>query len=332
MAIFKSEQVFSSLTNVRLSTGKRSIIELILIAVIFMVLSLFLSKHRMADFMIFSIAVMSYDLLYGYMGYLSIGHMLYFGTGTYVAALFMKLVLPNPLLGIAAGILAGALLAAIIGNLVIKTKGSTFALVNMAFNYVGFFLVAYAWIGVTGGEDGMPSFTGPVGSLIIHRHPFWFYFVLGSVLLTFYLLRRITSSPFGIMVRSLKHNETRVKFLGYNTHYYKLVTFVISAAFAAFAGTLTAINYGYIAPDYISPLRNSEIIFANLIGGAGNIYGALLGGMLFMVTRDYLSIYLERWELVLGIILVIVTIRFKSGLTGFIQKYYQDSLNKRGDV
>ncbi|KKM10846.1 hypothetical protein SY88_12115 [Clostridiales bacterium PH28_bin88] len=307
---------------VNMSMGKRNMLELFLIVMVCMALSFVLGINRVTDFMIFTIAVMAYDLLYGYMGYLSIGHMLYFGTGTYVATLFMKLVLPNPLLGIAAGILAGALLAVIIGSLVVRTKGATFALVNMAFNYVAFFLVAYAWTGVTGGEDGMPSFTGPVGSLIIHRHPIWFYFVLGCLLLSFYLLRRITSSPFGIMVRSLKYNETRVKFLGYNSHYYKLVTYMIAAGFAAFAGALTAINYGYIAPDYISPLRNAEIIFANLIGGAGNMYGALLGGMFYMIMRDYISLYLERWELVLGIILVFVSIRFKTGLTGFIQKGY----------
>jgi branched-chain amino acid transport system permease protein len=255
------------------------------------------------------------------MGGLSIGHMLYFGTGTYVAALFMKLVVPNPLLAIPAGIFAGAIVSVIIGNMVVRTKGATFALVNMAFNYVGFFMVAYAWSNVTGGEDGMRSFTAPIGSFFLHRHPTWFYFVLICLLLSFYLMRRITSSPFGIMVRSLKHNETRVKFLGYNSHYYKLITFVIASAFAAFAGTLTTINYGYIAPDYISPLRNSELIFANLMGGAGNIYGALVGGVLYMIMKDYISIYMERWELILGVILVVVAIRFQRGITGYLQKY-----------
>jgi branched-chain amino acid transport system permease protein len=303
------------------SSGKRSLVEIIIIAVLCILLSFYMGKHRVADFMIFCITVLSYDLIYGFMGHLTIGHMLYFGTGTYTAALFMKWVTPNPILGIVAGIVAGALLALIVGKLVIRTKGATFALVNMAFNYVGFFLVAYAWGNVTGGEDGMPSFTGPLGSFYLHRHPYWFFFVLFCLLLSFYLLKHFSASPFGIMVRSIRYSERRVRFLGYNSHYYKLVTFIIASSFAAFAGTLTAINYGYIAPDYISPLRNAEIIFANLIGGIGNIYGALIGGMVYMIIRDFLSIYVERWELVLGVVLVVTALRFRTGITGYIQKY-----------
>ncbi len=309
--------------NTEIKSSPRILVELIIIAVVFILLSFFLGKPRMTDFMIFGIAVLSYDLIYGYMGHLTIGHMLYFGTGTYSATLFMKLVSPNPLLGIIAGILAGALLAAIVGSLVVRTKGATFALVNMAFNYVGFFLVAYAWADVTGGEDGMASFTGTVGPVNLQQHPLWFYFVLSCLLLSFFLLKKITASPFGVMVKAIKHNETRIKFLGYNVHYYKLVTFVIASALAAFAGTLTTINYGYIAPDYLSPLRNEELIFANLIGGAGNIYGALLGGTLYMVMKDYLSIYVARWELVLGILLVVISLKFRTGLVGFLKKHIQ---------
>lgn len=302
--------------------NQREILELVIIGSSLILLGFVLGRHRMVDFMIFCIAVLSYDLIYGHMGHLTIGHMLYFGTGTYVSALFMKWVISNPLLGIVAGVMAATLLSAIIGNLVVRTRGATFALVNMAFNYVGFFLVAYGWSKVTGGEDGMPSFVGSVGPIALHRQPLWFFFVLVCLLLSFYLLKRLTSSPFGIMVRSIKHNETRVRFLGYNIHYYKLVTFVMASALGAFAGTLTTINYGYIAPDYISPLRNADIIFANLIGGAGNIYGALVGGLLYIIARDLISIYVERWELVLGLVLVIIAIRFKMGITGYLQKHF----------
>jgi branched-chain amino acid transport system permease protein len=304
------------------NAGKRIAIEVFLLALVFYLLSNLLSQRNIADFMIFCILVLSYDLLYGYMGYLSIGHMLYFGTGTYVSVIFMRNFIPNPLLAILAGTLAGALLALVIGNMVMRTKGATFALVNMAFNYMGFFLVAYAWTSITGGENGLASNVGSLGSFNLHQNPYWFYFVLLCLLLTFFLLRQLMSSPFGVMVRSIKQNETRLKFIGFNTKYYKVMTFVISSGLAAFAGTLNAINYGFIAPDYISPLRNAEIIFANLIGGAGNIYGALIGGIFYMVMRDNISIYFERWELILGIILVVMAIHFKTGISGYIYKVY----------
>lgn len=302
------------------SSKKQNILEIIVIAAVMILLMFILGQHKITDFMIFIIAVLSYNIIYGYMGYLSFGHYLYFGTGVYMSALFMKLVNPNPLLGIIAGIIAGAILAFLIGLLVMRTKGAVFALVNMGFNYVGFFLVAYAFTSITGGDDGMASYAGPIGKIFLYRQPIMFIFTLFSLLLLFYLLRRLTNSSFGIMIQSIKHDEVRVKFFGYNTYYYKIVTFVLASSIAAFAGALTTINYGYIGPDYMDPLRNIYLIFANLIGGAGNLIGSLIGGMIYMLISDFLPSYVSRWELIFGIILVLASFYLRDGIIGYIQR------------
>jgi branched-chain amino acid transport system permease protein len=127
-----------------------------------------------------------------------------------------------------------------------------------------------------------------------------------------------------VLIRSIKENETRVKFLGYNTFIYKWITFILSASIAAFAGALSILNYGYVTPSFIDPTRNVEVIFATLIGGPGNLYGAVLGGVIYMAISNYLASYIPRWEMFLGLTLLFVVFRFRKGVWGYIV----DTFNK----
>jgi branched-chain amino acid transport system permease protein len=119
----------------------REVIGLLAIIGGFLLITPILSVNRVTDFMIFCIFVISFDLIYGYMGRLSFGHLLYLGTGAYCCGLFIKFVNNNPILAILMGIIAAGLLAAFLGLVVIRTTGACFALINLAFNQIGFFLV-----------------------------------------------------------------------------------------------------------------------------------------------------------------------------------------------
>jgi branched-chain amino acid transport system permease protein len=133
----------------------------------------------------------------------------------------------------------------------------------------------------------------------------------------FYFLRKLTDSPFGFIIRSIKEDETRVKFLGYNIFYYKWIAFVIAGGLAAMAGTLYTLYVQFVSPTFIHPLNNVEPIFAVLIGGAGNLYGAIAGGVVFMVMRDWLSGHIPQWEWILGCLLIAIVFWLRQGLTGF---------------
>lgn len=296
----------------------RSFLDIAIIAAGFLVLLPVLGINRTTDFMIFCVFVLGFNLLYGFMGRLSFGHMLYLGTGAYAITLFAEHVSQNPLLAILAGILAGALIGVIIGPIIVRTTGACFALINLAFNQVGYFLVLVAFSRYTGGEDGMSVYFSKVGFLDFGHKPVMFGFTLLCLLLTYYLLKKFTSSPYGILIKSIKENETRVKFLGYNTFNYKWITFIISASVAAFAGALSILNYGYVTPSFIDPHRAVEVIFAALIGGSGSLYGAIIGGVIYMAISNYLASYISRWEMFLGIALLICVFRFRSGIWGFL--------------
>lgn len=298
--------------------GAKTFYELIIIAAGFFVVLPVLGINRTTDFIIFCIFVMGFNLLYGYMGRLSFGHMLYLGTGAYTLTLFTEHVAKNPFLALIAAIAAGALVGVIIGPIVVRTTGACFALINLAFNQVGYFLALVAFSKYTGGEDGMSAYFSTIGFMDFHKKPVIFGFALLCLLLTYFLLRKLTSSPYGILIKSIKENETRVKFLGYNTFRFKWITFIISTSIAAFSGALTILNYGYVTPSFIDPSRAVEVIFATLIGGAGSLYGAIIGGVAYMALSNYLASYISRWEMFLGLALLIVVFRFRSGVWGYV--------------
>jgi branched-chain amino acid transport system permease protein len=153
-----------------------------------------------------------------------------------------------------------------------------------------------------------------------------FILTLLALLLVFYFLKRLTTSPYGILVRSIKEDENRVRFLGYNTYFYKWLTFVIASLIAGLAGTLTALNYRFVNPNVMDVHQNVGVVFACLIGGAGNLYGAIIGGVAYMMISNYLAIYIGRWEMFLGISLLIIVFRFRKGIWGSIQnmgEYFQ---------
>jgi branched-chain amino acid transport system permease protein len=293
-------------------------IDFLVITAGFLLITPILSVHRVTDFMIFCIFVMSFDLMYGYMGRLSFGHMLFLGTGAYGSGLFIRYISGNPLLAIMAGIAVAGLLGMLLGLIIVRTTGACFALINLAFNQIGFFLVLSPLRQITRGEDGFGVSASKLGFLNFGSRPIMFGFVLFCLLLVFYLLKRLTSSPFGIMLRSIKEDETRVRFLGYNTFLYKWLGFALAGSLAGLAGTLTALNYNYVNPNAMDVHSNVGVVFASLIGGAGTLYGALVGGVVYMVISNFLPIYIHRWEMFLGFSLLIITFRFRKGVWGYI--------------
>jgi branched-chain amino acid transport system permease protein len=293
----------------------------------FMILMPLIGMQRTTDFILFCIYVLAYTLLYGYMGRLSFGHMLYLGTGAYAATLFTAYISKNPFLAIGFAICAGLAIGFMLGPIIVRATGACFALINLAFNHVGYFLALVAFAKYTGGEDGRPASFAKFAFFDFNSKPMKFGFALFCLILVFFLLKKLTSSSYGVLIKSIKEDENRVKFLGYNTSHYKLVTFVISTTLTAFAGALTVLNYGYMTTGFIDPGRNVEVIFAALIGGPESLYGAIIGGVLYMIISNFLAIYIPRWEMFLGIALLIIVFRFKTGVFGFISDRMKHKIN-----
>jgi branched-chain amino acid transport system permease protein len=301
-----------------MSRIKKDVKDVIVIAASFLAVTPIFGINRTTDFMIFCIFVLGFNLLYGYMGRLSFGHMLYLGLGAYTVTLFSEHVSKNPFFALLAGVIVGALIGVAIGPIIVRTTGACFALINLAFNQVGHFLALVAFSKWTGGEDGMSAYFTKIGFIDFGKKPVIFGFCMLSLLFTYFILKKLLSSPYGLLVKAIKENEVRVRFLGYNTFRYKWITFIISTTISAFAGALSILNYGYVTPSFIDPSRAVEVIFATLIGGAGSLYGALIGGVAYMAISNYLASYIPRWEMLLGFALLIIVFRFRRGMWGYL--------------
>jgi branched-chain amino acid transport system permease protein len=290
-------------------------VDILLVAAAFLLLAPVLSVQRTTDFMIFCIFVLAYDLLYGHMGRLSFGHMLYLGLGAYAAALCAEHLNDNPFFALFAGTLGGALAGVILGPIVVRTTGACFALINLAFNQVG--------------ENGMSASFAPIGGFDLGNRYLMFGVTLISLLVVVLLMRRLTDSPFGLLLRTIKENERRSIFLGYNTYLYKWLAFTISTAVAGFAGALSSLNYAFVTPSFIDPARSVEVIFAALIGGAGSVYGALVGGVAFMAISNYLPNFVQRWEMFLGVVLLLLVFKFREGIWGYLLRLQTARLGEK---
>jgi branched-chain amino acid transport system permease protein len=301
-------------------------VQILMIGAGFLILMPLISIHRVTDFMIFCIFALSFDHLYGYMGRLSFGHLLFLGTGAYIYGLLLKYFQVNVFLAILSGVLAAGILGMLLGLIMVRTTGACFSLMALAFNQIGFFLVLSPLKPITNGEDGFGAHARNLWFLNFNDQVTMYILTLLALLMVFYFLKRLTTSPYGILVRSIKEDENRVRFLGYNTYFYKWLTFVIASLIAGLAGTLTALNYRFVNPNVMDVHQNVGVVFACLIGGAGNLYGAIIGGVAYMMISNYLAIYIHRWEMFLGISLLIIVFRFRKGIWGSIQnigEYFQ---------
>jgi len=267
--------------------------------------------------MIFALFAMSFDLLIGYTGLPSLGHAAYFGIAAYATGLLALGPGWNLWLALPASLLIAAATAALFGLLALRTRGSYFLMITLALSQV-LWGIAFGWRSVTGGEDGLPDVPRPNLGLpwsLADDAPFY-YFVLIVVGLATLMLIRVVNSPFGHALRGIRESETRMLALGYNVWRYKFVAFVLAGTFAGLAGCLYAYLNRYVSPGYVHVVMSAEVLLMVVLGGAGTLFGPVIGAALFVWLENLISGYTERWLMLLGIVYVLVGMFAPNGLTG----------------
>jgi branched-chain amino acid transport system permease protein len=269
--------------------------------------------------MVFALFAMSLDLLLGYAGMPSLGHAAYFGMGAYTTGLLALKAGSTVWFALPAGIAMAALTSIVFGLLALRTRGSYFLMITLALSQV-LWGIAFGWRSLTGGDDGLPEVPRPNLSLpwsMSDNTPFYYFVLLFFVVGTL-LLVRIVASPFGYVLRGIRESETRMLVLGYDVWRYKLVAFVVAAAFAGLAGCLYVYFNRFVSPDYVHVVRSAEVLLMVILGGAGTLLGPAVGAMLIVLLENLISTYTERWVTVLGIIYVLVALLAPNGIAGLI--------------
>jgi branched-chain amino acid transport system permease protein len=268
---------------------------------------------------------MSSDILIGYTGMVSFGHSAFFGLGMYgAAAALLSVKPPNLWLALLFGLAASALVAVFVAYFATRLRDIYFAITTLVFSQI-FYVIIFTWTEVTGGENGL-TFSQPAlaipGIFSTRFTPETLHwFILGVVLCSYLLLRRITQSPFGKVLQAIRENEPRTRAIGYHVERYKMMAVMLSGLFAGVAGVLYAIQNKFAAPDFVFFLISGETVIFNVMGGVGTLVGPVAGAAFFLLLREGVSrFFFEYYLIPVGIIFILMVIFVPQGLLGFLRR------------
>ena len=275
--------------------------------------------------LVLGLAAMSLNFLLGFTGVLSFGHAAYFGLGVYGVGLTIKYLVPSTLLGMAVGVIAGAIAAALIGLLIVRLRGIYFAMVTIAFGQV-FYFIAYRWNSVTGGDDGlsgwhrMPIDLGLTSIDILGNDKAFYYLVLVCFTVAVAIMAALLRSPFGRTLLAIRENERRARFLGIPVDRHIWLSWVISCLFVSLAGTLYALLNNFADPHDLRWDQSGDFVIMAVLGGMRAFWGPLIGAAIFVVLQDYVSSETANWMSFIGLFFVLVVLFFPRGVLGVIQR------------
>lgn len=272
------------------------------------------------EVLIYALFAMSFNLLFGYTGLLSFGHAAYFAAGAYASA-FTIVSLGQPLwAGVLAGLVGGALLAALLGVLCVRVNEIYFSLLTLAFGMLVYTVVFQARE-VTGGSDGYQIFElGTLFGAPAGRPDAFYWLTLAAVVAGSLALLRVVRSPFGQTLRAIRANPERVLFFGVPVRRYQYRAFVIAGAGAGLAGSLIAPFLRVAAPEMAHWTTSAEVVLGTLLGGAGFFLGPAVGTGVLIWLESVVTGRTVYWPLVMGLILLGLVLFLPGGILGSLAK------------
>jgi len=278
--------------------------------------------------LVFAIAALGFNLLLGYTGLLSFGHSAYFGMGAYAVAMTVKYFKVSSMeLFVVAGVVASAAVAALFGFFCVRYTRIFFGILTMALSQV-LWSLAFKFFWVTGGTDGLrvptPTLLGGTAALALGRAEDklsflayrYYYYVLALFVLGVAVMWLIVHSPFGKALQAIRDNETRAEFVGIQVRRYRWLAFLVSGAYTGLAGALWVPLNGLTTPDILHWTFSGKIVFFTVLGGFQTFVGPIVGAIVFNYLETYAVGHTVYWQMVLGIVLVVLVLALPAGIVG----------------
>jgi branched-chain amino acid transport system permease protein len=277
----------------------------------------------MIPFFGYAIALLGFNLLFGYTGLLSFGHAMFLGFGAYGAAVLAGLLGIKSFEAVLfAAILLAAFAAIPIGLLCMRYVGIFFGMLTLAFGML-FYSFLFKFYHLTGGDSGMriPRMN-ILGLEFAHYNkieflagPFYYY-CLALLVIAAFVMWRIVHSPFGLHLKALRDNPRKAEYLGVHVHQFRLAAFVISAAYGAAGGAILGFRIGLADPELVYWTQSGQLVFMAVLGGFSNFFGPIIGALAFTLLQDQLQSLTQYWRFILGAVLAVIVIGFPGGLAG----------------
>jgi ABC-type branched-subunit amino acid transport system permease subunit len=314
----------------------------------------------MQKFAIYALFAIGFNVLFGLTGYLSFGHAAFLGVGSYTAVWSFKLLTMDVLPAIVFAIIVSGLFALVIGYLSLRRSGIYFSILTLAFAQMSYNLAYSVLTPITNGETslqltlndprvidlafsergaGLPT-ASLLGNTLTGLEGF--YFCAAVLIVAFFVAQKIFASPFGMMLRAIKSNQTRMSYTGFNTRPYALTAFVISGMYAGLAGALLAVTDPLAGAERMQWTASGEVVLMTILGGVGTLVGPVIGAWLIKYFENIFSSFNEGilsrffdfipdpahdtvvtvaskfvgegWQLTLGLLFVLVVVFLPGGI------------------
>lgn len=274
--------------------------------------------------LIYGLYALGFNLLFGYLGLLSFGHSALFGAGAYLCGIAIVHFGWPWYLAIGLGLVAGMLVALVIGALAIRTRGIYFAMVTMALSQCVYYLF-YQAVDLTGGENGLRGvnlkFVNIFGFQVDFLDPLSRYYIICSfVIAALWVLSRILASPFGAVIEAVRENEARARASGYDVMLVRLLTFVLSGAFCGLAGALLALHLSTVPIETMHYETSGLAVMMCLLGGMGTFFGPFIGAAVFLLLENLVSVWTSHWQLFVGLAFMVCVLFFPRGIWGTVME------------
>ena len=289
----------------------------------------------------YAIALLGFNLLFGYTGLLSFGHAMFIGFGAYGAAVLAGVLSLRSFEAVLALSILAAMVAAVpIGFLCVRYVGIFFGMLTLAFGML-FHSFLFKFYHLTGGDSGMrvPRMKllglefAQYGKNELLSGPFYYYCLVLTVIAGF-LMWRIVHSPFGLHLKTIRDNSRKAEYLGVHVRHFRLAAFVISAGFGAAGGAILGFRIGLADPELVYWTQSGQLVFMTVLGGFSNFFGPIVGALTYTLLQDQLQSLTQYWRFILGAILAAVVIGLPDGIAGLVADTWRRFARARapGDI
>lgn len=266
---------------------------------------------------------MSVDLMAGYAGLVTLGHAGVLGSAMYGVGYVASKTEGGIALQVLVGFVVGMTVAAIFGLMAMRSTGVYFIMITIAQGMIVWGLASLL-VDVTGAENGLLGIRRPEAVDTDFRY---YYVAFVTVLICSFLLYIVVRSPFGFALKGMRESETRIRMLGHNSAFLKFYMFLISGFFATVAGILLVYLNEFVSPSDVILGASALPVLMAILGGIGTLIGPFIGAFVIVFLRNWVSLRVDRWPTLMGLIFILVVLFAREGLVGALKKWWYRTID-----